>query len=108
LLPLTSGANGNSAFWTVFGRRFHTIEIVMDASDSRNQSLFIVRIWKESGRDKEAWRGSVEHIATGQRLYFTSLNDLNDFIQFKVEAEGSDPAPKLGPAILNQLKKTGE
>jgi len=28
-------------------------------------------------------RGSVEHIPSGQKFYFTSLNDLSDFIALK-------------------------
>ena len=50
-------------------------------------SLFIVRIWNASSQLPGAWRGSVEHVPTGQRLYFTSLADLNDFITFHLPGQ---------------------
>lgn len=47
--------------------------------------LFIVRVWLEAGDSSHAaqWRGSVEHTLSGQRLYFTSLEDLVDFIALR-------------------------
>jgi hypothetical protein len=54
------------------------------------QFLFIVRIWTESGQAQDAWRGSVESIPSGQRLYFTSLNDLNDFIKFSMSGKNNE------------------
>jgi len=48
----------------------------------RPQHLFIVRIWQEPSRAAPPgqWRGMVEHVPAGQRLYFSSLGDLVDFI----------------------------
>jgi len=47
--------------------------------------LFIVRIWKESEQAKtQRWRGSAEHVPSGQRFYFSSLADLNDFISLRL------------------------
>ncbi len=48
--------------------------------------LFVVRIWFETQSDGKTWRGSAEQVATGQRFYFASLRDLNDFISFRIEA----------------------
>ncbi len=47
--------------------------------------LFIVRVWLEAGDAGRAaqWRGSAEHTRSGQRLYFTSLEDLVDFITLR-------------------------
>ena len=48
---------------------------------TRVEHLFIVRMWQEPSQAVTAhWRGYVEHVSSGQRLYFTSLTDLNDFI----------------------------
>ena len=48
---------------------------------TRAEHLFIVRMWQEPSQALAArWRGYVEHVPSGQRLYFTSLTDLNDFI----------------------------
>jgi hypothetical protein len=48
----------------------------------RSQHLFIVRVWCEPS-DQEPpgqWRGSVEHIPSGQRIYFANLLDLTRFM----------------------------
>ena len=52
---------------------------------TRPQHLFIVRMWSESDSpDSIHWRGSVEHIASGQKFYFTSVRDLDDFITLQL------------------------
>jgi hypothetical protein len=46
--------------------------------------LFVVRLWLEGGDGSaEQWRGLVEHVPSGLRLYFTVLNELNDFIALR-------------------------
>jgi len=57
----------------------------------RTQHLFVVRIWHEPGqRPPAAWRGSVEHVPSGQRLYFISLGDLSDFITLRLDSRPAD------------------
>jgi len=70
--------------WTVFGRCM-PILCSMDALPARSQHLFIVRLWSETAQPGY-WRGSVEHVPSGQKLYFTSLGDLNDFITLRLAA----------------------
>ncbi len=60
--------------------------------------LFIVRVWLEADDTSHAaqWRGSVEHTLSGQRLYFTNLEDLVDFITLRrgnLAAASPPPAP---------------
>lgn len=56
----------------------------MDTKPAPLQHLFVVRLWSEAAeKTRLPLRGSVEHIPSGQRLYFTSLNDLSDFIALK-------------------------
>ena len=51
----------------------------------RSHHLFIVRLWHEPGQAATSpWRGSVEHVPSGQRLYFVSLSDLSDFIALRL------------------------
>lgn len=54
----------------------------MSGANGRAQHLFIVRIWREPSDvlNAEEWRGQVEHVASGQRRYFTHLEDLDQFI----------------------------
>lgn len=51
------------------------------------QHLFTVRLWAETNATAlTQWRGLVEHIATGQKFYFTSLGDMQDFIALQLAA----------------------
>jgi hemoglobin-like flavoprotein len=55
----------------------------MDTDTTRSQQLFIVRTWQEPTTvlsSEPQWRGSVEHVPSGQRLYFSDLAQLNRFI----------------------------
>ncbi len=65
----------------------------MPPNSDRREYLFIVRIWQESTQLKSGgWRGSIEHVPSGQRLYFVSFNDLNDFIRLRLSSS-SQTAP---------------
>jgi len=63
-------------------------------NDSRH--LFIVRFWREESESEPGgqWRGSVEHIPTGQRVHFVSLDVLNTFIGQRLNSETTEtPQP---------------
>ncbi len=50
-------------------------------SNERPQHMFIVRVWYEPDPASPGqWRGLVEHVPSGQRMYFVSLADMTDFI----------------------------
>ena len=55
----------------------------------RNEHLFIIRVWKE---DRADWRGFVEHVSTQQRVYFTDVAQLADWLFLR-----------LGDADLKQV-----
>jgi hypothetical protein len=45
---------------------------------------FIVRIWRERGESQavcQEWRGSIEHVQTGQRSFFRDLGAIANFMQ---------------------------
>jgi hypothetical protein len=47
-------------------------------------AAFIVRVWCESGDEPDAvraWRGSVEHVASGERSFFTELDAVIAFMK---------------------------
>ena len=52
----------------------------LHATDDRH--LFIVRVWREDSRVAPGgqWRGSVEHVPSGQRIHFVSLEALTEFV----------------------------
>jgi hypothetical protein len=50
---------------------------------ARHKDAFLVNLWFESGdRGPQSahWRGSVEHLMTQQRRYFTDIVDLVTFL----------------------------
>jgi hypothetical protein len=63
----------------------------------RIDHVFMVRLWSETatGRLPPDWRGVVEHAASGQKLYFTSLDDL---IAFLTEHLGTPIGPPANRA----------
>lgn len=47
-------------------------------------AAFIVRVWCESGETPgavRAWRGSIEHVASGERSFFTELDAVTAFMR---------------------------
>lgn len=57
----------------------------MSSNPARPEHLFIVRIWQEPEQTRAGeWRGSIEHVPSGQRMYFASFSDLTDFIRLRV------------------------
>jgi hypothetical protein len=63
------------------------------------QHLFVVRLWSEAGNTAQApCRGSVEYVPTGQKFYFTSINDLTDFIALKATIQLTPHTEKEGAA----------
>ncbi|NOZ06226.1 MAG: hypothetical protein GXP41_07740 [Chloroflexi bacterium] len=71
----------------------------MDETTLRQGHLFIVRIWEEADRKNatSGWRGSVQHVPSGQQLYFASLRDMNDFITLKTGCPSSQGDAKSYP-----------
>jgi hypothetical protein len=56
---------------------------IVEAKASRRKYSFLVSFWFESGESEpptgEGWRGSVEHLASGRRLYFNQIASLVGF-----------------------------
>jgi hypothetical protein len=52
---------------------------------------FIIRIWDivdgPGKRPEETWRGSIDYVGSGKRLYFNDLNSIATFIKEQVRAE---------------------
>jgi hypothetical protein len=61
---------------------------------------FIVRIWRERGEGPRAeieWRGSVECVESGERMYFKDLNRIRTFLETQVRRIGIDAAANARP-----------
>lgn len=64
----------------------------------RPTELFTVRIWREPlGGGREEWRGSVQHVLTGESIYFRDWTHLVAFLVDRagVESEHDDADPGL-------------
>ncbi len=63
----------------------------------REEHLFIVRMWREAGGARSSnWRGSVEHTATKERVFFSSLVALSEFLDTSLAGSASgDGEPPL-------------
>ena len=72
------------------------------AEPQRPHHLFIVRFWHEPSQAATGgqWRGSVEHVPSGQRHYFAALNDLVDFIVLRIGPIGSVQADARDQRIV--------
>jgi hypothetical protein len=62
----------------------------MELLESTSQS-FIVKVWVEESAEeasKNAWRGHITHVASGERHYLKSLEEIRDFIAPHLEGMG--------------------
>ena len=62
-------------------------------SMSVEYASFLIRLWREVSADATAsltdWCSEVEHIQSGQRWTFGSLDELLDFVRQKAEEPGA-------------------
>jgi hypothetical protein len=58
---------------------------------------FIVRIWRESGETPGSsdWRGSIEHVPSGQRSFFRDLGAIAQFMKPHLNDLGIDPSSRF-------------
>lgn len=60
----------------------------------RDERVFVVRMWLEpSVARPRAWRGSVQDVASGNKLFVTAPAEIADFISVRLVGERSDDAP---------------
>jgi len=63
----------------------------MDAAASGPEHLFVVRLRSEEIDDGVHWRGYVEHIPSGRRLYFADFTALKDFLTLRAGERRASP-----------------
>ena len=63
----------------------------------RIDHVFMVRLWAETPGESAPpdWRGVVEHAASGQRRYFTSLDDMLTFLRGQMAASIAPSADRV-------------
>lgn len=73
-------------------------------------AVFMVRVWCERGDSDSAddcalseWRGSVEHIQSGQRTFFRNLEAVTDFMKPHLEGIGIDAQQRFWERISSVI-----
>lgn len=50
----------------------------------RDAHSFVIRMWRENHEWEDAageWRGWIDHVQSGERLYFRDMSQINGFLQ---------------------------
>ncbi|KAF1703638.1 hypothetical protein [Pseudoxanthomonas suwonensis] len=71
-------------------------------------AAFIVRIWCERGQNPgpgPEWRGSVEHVQSGQRMFFRHLDAVLDFMKPHLEGLGIDAQQRFWERISSVMEE---
>jgi hypothetical protein len=69
-------------------------------------AVFIVRVWCERGNADSAvseWRGSVEHVQSGQRTFFRHLEAIIEFMKPRLEGIGIDAQQRFWERISSVM-----
>lgn len=61
--------------------------------EQRIEHVFLVRMWLERDSTKSQWRGSVQHVASGRRLFVGSPGEVGDFIAVELPKTGMTSKP---------------
>ena len=63
---------------------------------------FVIRIWRETADSRGnvlAWRGSVDSVSNGERLYFDDLEDVPAFIRKQIGLTNAGGPPALAREV---------
>jgi hypothetical protein len=63
---------------------------------------FVIRIWREAADSRGnvlAWRGSVDSVSNGERLYFDDLHDVPAFIRKQIGLADTNSVQRQAPEI---------
>ncbi|MBI4321468.1 MAG: hypothetical protein HY675_23495 [Chloroflexi bacterium] len=67
-------------------------------SAAQDYASFLVRLWRQQAADRE-WTVQVEHIPTGEKRYFSTLDELFAFIRGQLPAPTARDAAAPGSPI---------
>ncbi len=72
----------------------------------RDIHSFIVRIWNEATDQNgtpTTWRGSIDHVGQGERLYFYELDGVVRFIREQLDIHTEQPS-SLWQSLMARLR----
>jgi len=73
-------------------------------------AAFIVRIWCERGDDASPnaeWRGSIEHVQSGERTFFRHLESVAEFMKPRLVGIGIDAQQRFWERISSVINDVG-
>jgi hypothetical protein len=65
-------------------------------STSREEHVFVLRVWKEPARSRVGWRASVVHLGSGCSVAATECRDIVDFIALRIAARDEHSKDAVG------------
>lgn len=51
---------------------------------SREEHVFVLRVWKEAATSRVGWRATIVHLESGCSVAATELRDIDDFIRLRI------------------------
>ncbi|AWV07659.1 hypothetical protein C9I47_1972 [Lysobacter maris] len=84
--------------------------VVMALLEDRT-AAFIVRVWSERSDSETVaaeWRGSVEHVQSGQRVFFRHLETVVDFMKPHLEGIGIDAQQRFWERVSTVINDAGD
>jgi hypothetical protein len=51
---------------------------------SREEHVFVLRVWKEPATSRVGWRATIVHLDSGCSVAATELRDIDDFIRLRI------------------------
>lgn len=76
-----------------------------------HSASFIVRIWRELGDElgagttaSQEWRGSIEHVQSGRKVYFRELKAIAEFMQRHLAEIGIETPTRFWELIEPELE----
>jgi hypothetical protein len=58
---------------------------------SREQHVFVLRVWTEAGSSRNGWRATIVHVESGCSVAATELRDIDDFIRLRIAPADEHP-----------------
>lgn len=71
-----------------------------------HSASFIVRVWRERGEGQavsQEWRGSIEHVQSGQRSFFRDLGAIARFMRPHLEQLGIEAPMRFWEQMTSDL-----
>ncbi|MGA8097486.1 MAG: hypothetical protein WB810_02380 [Candidatus Cybelea sp.] len=58
---------------------------------SREEHVFVLRVWKEAATSRVGWRATIVHLESGCSVAATELRDIDDFIRLRIASVDEHP-----------------